>query len=351
MRLHLGAEDSREVAAVPEGAVVSETSIVVAAEDRLPSTERVEVLIDKARDYIRRSRSGATRRAYESAQHTFMAWCAEIGVPSLPLDARIVALYAAHLADSGYSWSTINVHLAGLDHGARQMGHPSVRRSREVLEVCEGIRRVHGTAFEQAKPITIEILRRMVDVLKGKTAVRDRAMLLLGFCGAFRRSELVALQVEDLTREENGYLVLLRQSKTDQTGEGFVKGIPFGGRASTCPVRALDAWLQARAKLRPNEAQTGPLFVAYSAGGMTAKSLSDQSVNSLVKNTLLKSGIDPKDYSGHSLRAGFVTSAAKAGKRLDIIMRQTGHKQVNTVMRYIRHVKLFEENPADGLGL
>ena len=315
-----------------------------------PHTPR-QRLFAKAQNYVKAGRASNTQRAYRHGVQLYVDWCAEVEFPPEPITPTKVALFATTLAETGRAWSTINVALSAIDYSLKLRGLDPVRTSREVAEVCAGIRRVHGTAQRGAQPITVEQLRTICESLTGPAAVRDRALLLLGFSGAFRRSELTGLVVGDLTREENGYVVRLRRSKTDQTGQGMMKGIPFGGRAITCPVRALDGWLAARESGGQPPEPSAPLFLRFSPCCPRSTGLTDQSVNSVVKARMKAAGFDVANYSGHSLRAGFVTAAAKAGKRLDLIMTQTGHRNVETVMRYIRHVELFRENPAEGLGL
>jgi integrase len=329
-----------------EGALV-----VLEADDDTPVIfRRQQALVERASEYVKASRAENTQRAYRQALRLYVDWCMDLGVEVEPLTPTKVALFATTLAESGKAWSTINVALAGLDYSRKLKGLDPLRSSREVSEVCEGIRRVHGTGQKQAKPLTVEQLRTMLEHLDGNTAVRDKAILLLGFSGAYRRSELTGLDVGDLQREEDGFVVTMRHSKTDQTNQGILKAIPYGGRASTCPVRALDAWLSLRGGI-DNLKSDAPLFVPYSPCCPRTSRLTDQAINRLVKSSMADAGLDNKGYSGHSLRAGFVTTAARAGKRLDLIMQQTGHKNVETVMRYIRHVELFKENAAEGLGL
>lgn len=322
--------------------------------DALPA--RQQALVEQAFEYAQSSRAPNTQRAYEIGVRGYRDWCGEVGLdPENEVTATSMALFATSLASQGRKWSTINVALAGLDYNRVVRGLDPLRKSREVAMVTEGIRRVHGTAFRQAKPITVEQLRLMVEHLDGPAAARDRALLLLGFSGAFRRSELTALNWGDLTREADGYVVTLRQSKTDQEGQGVIKAIPLGGRASTCPVRNLSMWGEVFGNylhgLGKTQIARDPVFVRYSKNGPLPYRLTDQSVNQVVKRAMTDAGLDPAGYSGHSLRAGFVTAAARANKRIDLIMQQTGHKSVDTVMRYIRHVELFRENAAEGLGL
>ncbi len=197
------------------------------------------------------------------------------------------------------------------------------------------------------KPVLVgdlkEILKLVPDSLLGK---RDRALLLLGFTGAFRRSELVSLDVEDLEEQRDGMVLHIRRSKTDQEGQGRKLGIPQGADESTCPIRALQQWRTAAGL------SSGPLFVGVNRHGtVLAKRLSGEGVAIVIKRYIEKLGYDPAQFAGHSLRAGLATSAAAAGKSERAIMNQTGHRSVTTVRRYIRDGNLFRENAADGLGL
>ena len=254
-----------------------------------------------------------------------------------------VALYLTELAESGARVSTIMRALASISVAHKDAGHASPRSDPRVAAVVGGIRRTVGTAPKQKAPLTVEALRKVVRALpEGPAGVRDRAMLLLGFAGALRRSELVALDVGDVREVADGLEVTIRRGKTDQEGAGRVVGVPFG-RKETCPVRALRAWLELAALTE------GPVFRAVSqSGAVGAERLSDQSVALVVKRACESAGV-AGDFAGHSLRAGLATSAAKAGKGLDAIMRQTGHKSERVARGYVRLATVFDANAADGL--
>jgi integrase len=186
----------------------------------------------------------------------------------------------------------------------------------------------------------------MVDTLPDSLlGIRDRALLLVGFAGAFRRSELVGLDVADVEFKREGLVVTLERSKTDQEGAGRKIGIPYGSNPATCPVRALQAWLEASATTE------GALFRTMNRHGHVKDRLSGQGVAIVVKRCAEAAGLNPDDYAGHSLRSGLATSAAAAGVSERAIMNQTGHKSVNMVRRYIREGSLFRENAAAGVGL
>jgi integrase len=208
-----------------------------------------------------------------------------------------------------------------------------------------GIRRRHGAAPQQKAPVIDEVLSALVATLDDELAgLRDRALLTLGWFGAFWRSELVALTVADVTNVREGLVVSVRRSKSDQEGRGAEKGIPYASTPAMCAVRALAAWLAA------SGIAEGPLFRPIDQHGhVGAAALNDRSVALIVQLAAERAGIDPKSVGGHSLRAGFATTAAKKGKSLDAIMRQTLHRSEKVARSYIRHAKLFEDNAAVGL--
>jgi integrase len=301
-------------------------------------------LVASARSYAAQAKSEATRRAYRASWGRFVAWCDERGLSALPADPGTVALYLSHLADSGKKLATIQKALAALVEAQRAAGFPSPREDARVREVMKGIRRSLGVAPAQKDPISPTELRAMVRSRPATPqGLRDRALLLLGFAGAFRRSELVGLDVDDVTWGDDGLTVTLRRSKTDQEGEGRKVGIPFGSTPQTCPVRMLKGWLEAAGHTE------GPLFRPARGRGVGVTRLSDKAVARLVKRAAEAAGLDPARLSGHSLRSGLATAAAKAGKSERSIMAQTGHRSAQMVRRYIRDGELFSENAAAGL--
>jgi integrase len=216
-----------------------------------------------------------------------------------------------------------------------------------ITEALRGIKRVHGTAPNQKAPVLTEDLRLMLrHTPAGMIGIRDRALLLVGFAGAFRRSELVSLDCAGLAFTSEGMLIKLRRSKTDQEGQGRQIALPFGSNSSTCPVAAMRAWLEAAAITE------GPVFRSIQKGGRVhAKRLSDKGVALIVKRYAAAAGLDAATFSGHSLRAGLVTSAARAGVPERVIMRQTGHKSIDMVLKYVRQANAFSENAVNALGL
>jgi site-specific recombinase XerD len=300
---------------------------------------------EQAREYARRARAESTIRAYRTDWRDFEAWCARQPTSSLPATPEAVACYLASMADH-HKASTIQRRLSAISQVHQMKGFESPTKNEVVRSVLKGIRRTIGTAPDEKAPLVAADIREMVaglpDTLIGK---RDRALLLLGFAGAFRRSELVGINVEDLTTSEEGLTVLLRRSKTDQEGQGRKIGIPSLPASDACPVRAVRAWQEAAG------ITTGPLFRSVACGGrLQTKRLSNNAVAEIVKHRL-PAGRDAAKFAGHSLRAGFVTSAANGGASIKAIMRQTGHRSLETVMRYMRDASLFRGNALGATGL
>jgi integrase len=305
---------------------------------------------ERAQSYARQSKAASTVRAYAHDWEAFQSWCLGRGMAAMPADPRTVALYLADLAVTA-KVATIARRLAAISkaHQVAGFDSPASLRHAAVSEVWKGIRRVHGTAQEQKAPVLIDDVRRMVSAIQAGSnellATRDRALVLVGFAGAFRRSELVGLDVEDVQVTSDGLVITLRRSKTDQQGEGRKVGIPYGSTSDTCPVRSLKLWMD------DSGITSGPLFRGVNRHCQLQERLTDQSIALVVKRYALAAGLDPANYAGHSLRAGLVTSAAIAGVSERAIMKQTGHKSTNMVRRYIRDANLFRENAASRIGL
>lgn len=301
----------------------------------IPTPERVRLYLDA-------SKADSTKRAYRSDWSDFRAWCEHAGAQALPATPETVSLYICHLADTGKKASTIGRRLAAIRFAHRAAGKDSPTASALVEATAAGVRRQIGTAQHGKAPVVKDHLRAMIaslpDTLIGK---RDRALLLLGFAGAFRRSELVALDLADMQECPEGLRVTVRRSKTDQEGEGQVKGIPASVNADLCPVKAVKAWIAAAG------IEDGALFRGVNRHGKpSSPRLCDRAVADVVKRTAAAAGLDPALFSGHSLRAGLATSAAAAGVSERAIMATTGHKSERMVRRYIRDGNLFRENAA-----
>ncbi|MBK1657796.1 site-specific integrase [Paracraurococcus ruber] len=317
---------------------------VVTAVDPPSAIVPLDPVHARARGYASRATAAATRKAYQGDWDCFAAWTTAHGLDLLPAQPETDGAYLAAKADS-LRVSTLERRLAAIATAHRLAGHQLDTRHPAIREVMRGIRRQHGSAQRQAAAATVEVVRAMVatcdDALLG---LRDRALLLLGFAGAFRRSELVALQVADLAEEESGLRVTIRRSKGDQEGAGQLVGIARTGSA-TCPVAALAAWRNAAA------IADGPLFRSVDRHGRIGDSLSDKAVALIVKRCAAAAGLDPAGFSGHSLRAGLATSAAAHGLEERDIQRQTRHRSATVLRRYIRDGGLFRANVSGRVGL
>jgi len=305
-------------------------------------------LSDAATAFAAASAADNTKRAYSADWSDFTAWCEKNSRQALPVSPNDLADYIAALAIPPRSLkaSTINRRCSAIARAHRLAGFESPLRG-VARETMAGIRRTLGTAPHQVAPIGVADLRKMVDALPGTTkGTRDRALLLLGFAGALRRSELVALDAEDVKGTDDGFLVNLRRSKTDQEGEGRTVGIPYGSHPQTCPVRAVQAWLKVA------EIDAGPIFRSVDQHGRIAtERLSDRSVARIIQDAAKRAGMDPDQFAGHSLRAGLATAAAAAGVSEHDIARTTGHRSVAVLRRYVRTATVFERNAAASVGL
>lgn len=291
-------------------------------------------------------RAPVTESAYAADMRAFSTWCAERGLEALPSTPAAVAEYVAHLDARGRKLAGIARALVAISQAHKARGLESPTADGRVRNVLKNLRRERGSAQTQRAPVLVDDLRAMVrSCPKTLIGLRDRALLTVGFAGAFRRSELVGLTAGDVDQTRDGLVVTLRRSKTDQEGRGRKVGIPFGSDPATCPVRALRAWLEA------SGVTVGPLLRSVSRHGRVGEGLTAQVVATVVKRACEAAGLDPARYAGHSLRAGLATSAAKAGKSERAIMAQTGHRSTTMVRRYIRDASIFDDNAASGIGL
>ena len=297
---------------------------------------------DLVQAFAAAEKAPATRRAYRSDFAGFAAWCDAIGMTSLPASPATVAQFVAASAITGSKPATLTRRMAAIRYAHRLAGHPTPTDAEPVRAVMRGIRRQHGSAPDQKAAATGERIKAMLahipDTLKGK---RDRALLALGMAGAFRRSELVALQVADLERVPEGLRVTIRKSKTDQEGAGQVIAILRGSKLK--PVRAVLDWLEAAG------ISSGPVFRSINRHGqVSVEGLTPQTVALVVKQYADAAGLDPDEFAGHSLRAGFLTSAAEAGADVLRMMEVSRHKRVETVRGYVRRANLFRGHAGAG---
>jgi site-specific recombinase XerD len=308
---------------------------------------RLEAVADQAQDYARHAKAPNTLKAYRNDWDDFLSWCGLHRLQPLPATPQAIALYLTDLSTT-HKVSTLYRRLSGISQAHQTAGHTSPTRDPQVRLVFQGIRRTLGAAPDQKNPAITAEVRAMVETLDLSTlsGARDRALLLVGFAGAFRRSELVSLDVADVNFTADGLVVQLRRSKTDQEAVGRKVGLPFGSSPLTCPVRALRDWLE-----RGGIAH-GPTFRPIDRhGNVRPRRLTDQSVALIVKRCAHEAGLDANNYAGHSLRSGLATAAAMADVSERAIMAQTGHKSLPVVRRYIRDGSLFRRNAAAAVGL
>jgi site-specific recombinase XerD len=319
--------------------------IVLASHAALTHLEELTATADLLLDA---SLAANTRRAYQSDWRQFAAWCNTHGRASLPALPSTIVLYITDLATvQQRKVTTIERRLAAIRKAHRTARLTSPTEDIAVEQTMRGIRRSYGTPPIGKAAAVTDIMRVMVEALPATSkGTRDRALLLVGFAGAFRRSELVSLDVSDVQFVVEGMVLTLRRSKTDQAGEGMVKGVAFGASPATCPVQALRAWLDI------SKIAEGPLFRSLTPQGrVKPQRLSDYEVAKIIKASARRAGLEPQDFSGHSLRVGLATAAARAGVPERIIAEQTGHKDMNTLRRYIRRGELFRENASAEVGL
>ena len=320
------------------------------------SAERLDTvdLVGRVHSYAAASRADSTWKAYQSDLKHFAAWCAKHGIADpVPAEPRIVAAYLADYAGQ-LAVSTLARRLYALSAIHRMGGHPIPTEAPEVQSVWSGIKRTHRTAPRQKAPTRTKLIAKMLKPLsESPIDVRDRALLLIGFAGAFRRSELVALNVEDITDTEDGLHIAVRRSKSDQEGAGDIVGVPYGSNPATCPVRAWRAWLEVRRQV--NEVADGPAFVSIPKG-RKKKRISDNRLPARVVATIVKrrveaAGLDKDTFAAHSLRAGFATEAFGHGVAELSVMRHGRWKSSTSMRGYVREGSLWGDNAAAKLGL
>jgi integrase len=318
-------------------------SKVLSSDNRTLSDVRAQ-----AHAYIASAKSPATRRAYQSDWRHFESWCTERKLIALPAVPATVALYLAEMARH-FKAATLARRLAAVNKVHEAAGHPgpAVASNFAVSETLKGIRRVHGVEQHSKRPLFTEELAVIMESLPdGLTGQRDRALLLVGFAGGLRRAELAAVRVEDVEQTKEGLIIRIPRSKTDQEGGGREVALPYGSTPITCPVEAWQSWLKAAGLAR------GPAFRNIDRhGNVGGTGLNRDSIGWIVKRAVSRAGLDPDAYGGHSLRAGFCTQAYMNGAREFDIMRQTGHRSLETLRRYVRGRGLFRDSAAAKLGL
>jgi site-specific recombinase XerD len=293
---------------------------------------------------LKSSKAINTIRAYKSDFRDFGLFCAQNGFKSLPSDPKVVSLYLTYLSTKDVKMSTLKRRLVSIGVIHKLKGHYLDTKHPSIIENIMGIKRRKGSIQKGKKPLLISNLKQIINVIdefnnEEIKKFRDRSIILIGFSGGFRRNEIVSLDFEDLDFVTEGLKINLRRSKTDQFGEGTVKALPYFENSQYCPVFSLKKWIEV------SNIKSGSLFRRFSKGcKLMENRLTDQTVALLIKNYLKLAGIDSKNYSGHSLRSGFATSAAESGAEERSIMAMTGHKSTEMVRRYIKEANLFKNN-------
>ena len=320
----------------------------------LPKDDPLYSTAQAAAKYMRAAKAKATLRAYASDWRDFQAWCVANGLTSLPATPSTVALYLTSLASppegvAPLKAATITRRLTSINtaHKAAKEDSPATMNHLLVADTLHGIRRTLGVAQTRKKPLTRERIVKLLNALEGPIAgARDKALLLIGFAGSLRRSELAGIRVKDLTRHKKGMTIHIPRSKTDQEGEGREVEIPFGLYDRTCPVEALENWLKIAS------IKDGLVFRRVGEHGNVGPALSKDSIGRIVKRLVKRAKLaDPGSYGGHSLRAGFVTEASANGATDREIMKQTGHKSIAMVHRYAREDQKDRQTAVGKLGL
>jgi len=280
---------------------------------------------------LKNSKAANTLRAYQADFKDFSAFCIKNGFSSMPTEAKILSLYLTHLSNTS-KFSTLKRRIASISVIHKIKGHYLDTKHPIIMENLHGIRRAKGSNQKAKKPILISDLKIIINAIDQleKTElkkIRNKTLILIGFSGGFRRSELVNIEIEDVEFVAEGVKIFIRRSKTDQSGEGMIKGIPYFENQQYCPVLNLKKWLEL------SNLKSGKIF-----------NISDKSVALIIKKYASLAGLDPNRYGGHSLRSGFATSAAEAGAEERNIMTMTGHKTTQMVRRYIQEANLFKNN-------
>jgi len=280
---------------------------------------------------LRNSKSANTLRAYQSDYNDFSLFCSKNGFQAIPTQPKILALYLTHL--SSYSkYSTLKRRLASISILHKTKGHYIDTKHPIIIENLMGIKRTNGSNQKGKKPLLINDLKVLIEAIhqskeKDFRKTRDKALVLIGFSGGFRRSELVDIEYEDIEFVSEGVKIFVKRSKTDQSGEGMTKAIPYFDNENFCPVKSLKNWIEV------SNLKKGKIF-----------NISDKSVALIIKKYANYAGLDGHRYAGHSLRSGFATSTAESGAEERNIMAMTGHKSTEMVRRYIKEANLFKNN-------
>ena len=304
----------------------------------------LKALHEETLNNLKSSKANNTIRAYKSDFNDFGAFCSKHGFKSLPTEPKILALYLTYLSNKDAKISTLRRRLVSISMIHKHKGHYLDTKHPVIIENLMGIKRKKGSIQKGKKPLLINHLKAIIKVIDEDKSeeikkIRDKTIILTGFGGGFRRTELISIDYDDLEFVSEGLKITLRRSKTDQFGEGMVKGLPYFSNTKYCPVFHLKKWLEL------SKIKDGPIFRRFAKGSLLTKHrLTDQSVVLIIKRYLEVAGIDNKNFSGHSLRSGFATVSAESGADERSIMAMTGHKTTQMVRRYIKEANIFKNN-------
>ena len=310
----------------------------------------VKKLHEETLENLKSSKANNTLRAYKSDFTDFGAFCAKHGFNSMPSEPKVVSLYLTHLSANS-KISTLRRRLVSIGVVHKLKGHYLDTKHPVIIENLMGIKRKKGSIQTGKKPILINHLKQIINVIDEQKIekikkLRNKTLILIGFSGGFRRTELISIDYEDIDFVQEGVKITVRRSKTDQFGEGMIKGLPYFSNEKYCPVLNLKNWLTL------SKIKTGPIFRRFAKGSiLTGNRLTDQSVVLIIKDCLKLAGIENQNFSGHSLRSGFATVAAESGADERSIMTMTGHKTTQMVRRYIREANIFKNNALNKIKL
>ncbi|WP_066066180.1 site-specific integrase [Neobacillus soli] len=309
-------------------------------------SKEILVLQEEAKRHLENSKSENTKYAYRTDWEQFSEWCEKNGLHDIPASPETIVYYITFLGKT-LKASSIKRKMTAISQRHETAGQPSPTKSALVRGVWDGIQRKIGIKEEGKDALWLDELRQIIQAIPQNhlIGVRNRALLIICWAGALRRSELTGLTTKDISKTRDGIILHLNKSKTDQKGEGQEVALPYGSNPLTCPVRSLEDWLSV------SGITEGKLFRRIDRHGNILGGLTPQSVRLIVKKCCEKAGLNPEKYGAHSLRSGFCSTAAKAGKAEHQIMKQTRHKRTDSLQRYIKKANLFDDNAAGGIGL
>ena len=306
-------------------------------------TTELKSLHEATINNLKNSKANNTIRAYKSDFKDFAAFCTRHSLNSLPSEPKIISLYLTYLSKNS-KISTLKRRLVSISMVHKLKGYYLDTKNPIIVENLIGIKRVKGSIQKGKKPLLINHLKLIINTINGikieqVKKQRDKTLILIGFAGGFRRTELISIDYEDLDFVEDGLKITIKKSKTDQFGEGAIKGLPYFTNDIYCPVKNLKKWLEI------SKIKSGPVFRKFKKGSLlTEKRLTDQSVALIIKKYLQLAGVENANFAGHSLRSGFATVAADSGADERSIMAMTGHKTTQMVRRYIQEANIFKNN-------